>query len=44
VLQPSFINKALFWLSFGTITNYIKNKTVNIDTLTELATESKFDL
>jgi hypothetical protein len=44
VLQPSFMNKAFFWLTFGTITNYIKNKTVNVDYLTELAKESKFDL
>lgn len=36
VLQASFMNKAFFWLSFGTITNYVKNKTVNVDTLKEM--------
>lgn len=44
VLQPSFINKAFFWLSFGTVLNYIKNKTVNVDTLSELAKQTKVDL
>jgi hypothetical protein len=43
VLQPSFINKAFFWLTFGTVTNYIKNKTVNVDTLSELAKQSRMD-
>lgn len=33
VVEPTFFNKASFWLSFGTITNYIKNKTINIDTI-----------
>jgi hypothetical protein len=37
VLEASFLSKALTWLSFGTATNYIKNKTVNIDTLRELS-------
>jgi hypothetical protein len=44
VLQASFMNKAFFWLSFGTVTNYIKNKTVNIDTLKELEKLTHFDL
>ena len=44
VLQPSFINKAFFWLSFGTVTNYIKNKTVNLETLKELSAQSRFDI
>jgi hypothetical protein len=44
VLQPSFINKAFFWLSFGTVLNYIKNKTVNLDTLSELAKQARLDL
>lgn len=42
VLQASFMNKAFFWLSFGTITNYVKNKTVNVDTLKELEKSAQF--
>jgi hypothetical protein len=33
VLEASFLSKALTFLSFGTVTNYIKSKTVNIETL-----------
>jgi hypothetical protein len=40
VLNASFFDKAFSWLSFGVTTNYIKNKTVNVETLRELSHKS----
>lgn len=36
VLQASFFSRATNWLSFGTITNYINNKTQHFESLTDL--------
>jgi hypothetical protein len=33
VIEASFFSRALTFLSFGTVTNYLKNKTVNVETL-----------
>ena len=44
MLEASFLNKAFTWLSFGTATAYIKNKTINIETLRELSQESHLDI
>jgi hypothetical protein len=44
VLQASFFGKASSWLSFGTISNYISNKTVHLETIEELAREIGIDV
>jgi hypothetical protein len=44
VIEASFFNRALTFLSFGTVTNYLKNKTVNVETLQQLSQEAKVDL
>lgn len=38
------MNKAFTWLSFGTATAYIKNKTINVENLRELSQESHLDI
>lgn len=44
VLQASFFGKASSWLSFGTISNYISNKTVHLETIEQLAKEIGIDV
>jgi hypothetical protein len=43
LLQASFLSRNFSWFSFGTITNYIKNKTVYVDTLKELQKQTHIE-
>lgn len=43
VLQASFMNKAVNWVSFNTITNFIKGKILHINDFEDLAKTIQFD-
>ena len=43
VLEPSLFNKAVSLFSFGSISNYIRSKTVNLKGIGELCQETKIE-
>ncbi len=43
VLHASFLSRALSWVSFNTITNYIKDKTVYCSEFMELAEKAELN-